>query len=387
MIRQPREEGCQSWTLPTLQGPLASTTCPLPSPQGTSGPLPLPLPGENYSFPLLDKHHHILYFPPLLLESTERVCGPCLWTPPPGARGQAGTRPRKSGFHPSHRAAHLRLNPTPRGATNLPPSTVQPNLTLSGCPEAVSGAAQPVGQALRRTAASPHPASFTDGLTYAHTHRPGTLPQHPRQLDSSPTCSVYKAEVHSRPLGSEPDSCPTSGTLSGVPWGVVGCLWSCVDTQGLPLPPHPSGPFFLREARLTFYPAERRLRPRVPTRWQGDSTELLAQALGRAAEGSGEQGVPTGRWARGSHSITPTPSQAQGCLSPLTPRRGPGATLGPLPGAAQMAPCPPALHLHEPQLSPSAAPAASGRRSITGPPLPSVRVSSLWGAEWLSQWL
>ena len=103
----------------------------------------------------------------------------------------------------------------------------------------------------------------------------------------------------------------------------------------------------------------------------------------RAGHGRGH----TGRWARGSHSITPTPSQAQGHLSPLTPRHGPGATLGPLPGAAQTAPCPSALHLHEPQLSPSAAPAASGRRSITGPPLPSVRVSSLWGAEWLSQWL
>ena len=50
---------------------------------------------------------------------------------------------------------------------------------------------------------------------------------------------------------------------------------------------------------MTFYPAERRLRPSVPTRWQGDSMELLTQALGRAAEGPREQGMGVGTRAGG----------------------------------------------------------------------------------------
>ena len=117
---------------------------------------------------------------------------PLFMDPPSGARGQVGIRPRKSGFHPSHRAAHPRLNPTLRGAMNLPPSTVQPNLTLSGCHGAISGAPQPVGQDLRRMAASPHPASFTGGLTSAHTHRPGTSPNTPGSWTPAPPAPFTK---------------------------------------------------------------------------------------------------------------------------------------------------------------------------------------------------
>ena len=70
---------------------------------------------------------------------------------------------------------------------------------------------------------------------------------------------------------------------------------------------------------MTFCPAERRLRPRVPTVGWRDRTEFLAQAPGRAAKGPREQGVglgTRGRWARGSHSITPTPKPSSGASEP-----------------------------------------------------------------------
>lgn len=389
MIRQPRKGGPSELDAPHTPGATGRHHLPLHHPPKARLVLsPLPLPGENYSFPLLDKHHHILYFPPFLLESTERICGPCLWTPPPpGARGQAGTQPGKFSFHPSHRAAHTRLTPTPWGATNLPPSTVQPNLSLSGCPSLVSGAAQPVGQPLRRTAASSHPASFNSRLACANTRRPAILPQHPRQLDSSPIRSIYKES-----RGSQPPARIRTQFLPHLwdpQWGPVGGFrLSVVLCRHLGAAPPPASirTLLSEGSRIDI------LSSREETEAQGahKGLELLTQAPDRAAEGPRDQGVSVGtraRWARGSHSITPTPNQAQGRLSPLTPRHGPGATLGPLPGAAQMAPCPPALHLHKSQLSPSEAPAALGQRSITGPPLPSAPVNSLWGAEWLSQWL
>lgn len=363
---------------PHSRGHWPAPPAPASSPQGASGPLPpapswrellISSPGQTSPHPLLSPFParvHKAHLWPLFMDP-----------PPPGARGQAGTQPGKFSFHPSHRAAHTRLTPTPWGATNLPPSTVQPNLSLSGCPSLVSGAAQPVGQPLRRTAASSHPASFNSRLACANTRRPAILPQHPRQLDSSPIRSIYKES-----RGSQPPARIRTQFLPHLwdpQWGPVGGFrLSVVLCRHLGAAPPPASirTLLSEGSRIDI------LSSREETEAQGahKGLELLTQAPDRAAEGPRDQGVSVGtraRWARGSHSITPTPNQAQGRLSPLTPRHGPGATLGPLPGAAQMAPCPPALHLHKSQLSPSEAPAALGQRSITGPPLPSAPVKSL----------
>ena len=308
--------------------------------------------------------------------------------PPRGWR-TGGDTTRKSGFHPSHRAAHPRLNPTLRGATNLPPSTVQPNLTLSGCPGAVSGAPQPVGQDLRRKAASPHSASFTGGLTYAHTHRPGTSPNTPGSWTPAPPAPFTKQRFTAARQDQNPIPAPPLGPSVGSRGGLQAACGPVRTPRGCRSPRIHQDPLS-EGGRIDILSSREETEAQGAHEVAGGQQGAPRPGPGQSSKGTRRAGRGrghTGRWARGSHSITPTPSQAQGRLSPLTPRHGPGATLGPLPGAAQMAPCPPALHLHEPQLSPSAAPAASGRRSITGPPLPSVRVSSLWGAEWLSQWL
>lgn len=387
MIRQPRRGGPSELDAPHTPGAAGRHHLPPHHPPKARLVLsPLPLPGENYSFPLLDKHHHILCFPPFLLESTERICGPCLWTAP--SRGQRTGRDttREVQFPPQSQSR---------------PHEVNPHAVGSHEPATLHGAAQPqpvwMPQPCFRGCPTCGPTSQEDGclLQPCQLHQQARLCQHPQTRNPPPTPSAAGLQPHPLHLQSRGSQPPARIRTQFLPhlwdpqWGPEGGFWlSVVLCRHLGAAPPPASirTLLSEGSRIDI------LSSREETEAQGahKGLELLAQAPDRAAEGPREQGVSVGtqgRWARGSRSITPTPNQAQGRLSPLTPRHGPGATLGPLPGAVQMAPCPPALHLHKSQLSPSAAPAASGQRSITGPPLPSAPVNSLWGAEWLSQWL
>lgn len=143
-----------------------------------------------------------------------------------GPEDRQGHNPGSSVSTQSQSRPH-EVNPTPWGAMNLPPSpTVQPNLSLSGCPSPISGAAQPVGQPLRRTAASSNPASFTSRLACANTRRP----------EPSPTLGSWTQPhpLHLQSRGSQPPArirtppCPP-GTFCRGPEG--GFLAVCGPVQ------------------------------------------------------------------------------------------------------------------------------------------------------------
>lgn len=76
--------------------------------QRPPGP-PASLPGENYSFPLLDKHGHTFYFPPFPLELTKGICGLRLWAP--GGRRTGGDVTPEVRFPPQAQNGPPAVNP------------------------------------------------------------------------------------------------------------------------------------------------------------------------------------------------------------------------------------------------------------------------------------
>lgn len=96
--------------LPHSRPPLAGTTCPriIPPRRLVLSPAPswrellISLSWTTSPHPLLS---------PFLLESTERICGPCLWTVPSRGQRTGRTQPGSSVSTPVTEAVHHEVNP------------------------------------------------------------------------------------------------------------------------------------------------------------------------------------------------------------------------------------------------------------------------------------
>lgn len=386
MIRQPREEGCQSWTLPTLQGPLASTTCPLPSPQGASGPLPLPLPGENYSFPLLDKHHHILYFPPLLLESTERFCGPCLWTPPPRGQRTGGDTTPEVWFPPQSQSS---------------PPEVKPHATGSHEPATLHGAAQPhpvwMPRSCFRGCPTCGPSSQEDGCLPppCQLHRRAHLCPHPQTRNPPPTPPAAGLQPHLFRLQSRGSQPPTRIRTRFLPhlwdpqWGPVGgCRLPVVLCRhpGAAPPPTSIRTLLSEGGKIDILSSREETEAQGAHEVAGGHHGAPRPGPGQSSRGIRRAGRAHGQVGKGFTLYNTNPKPSSGVSEPTDTQTWPWGH-----------PWPPPWCCADGSLPSSSAPPRAPTLSLCsscsiGPEKhhwssPSVRVSSLWGAEWLSQWL